>query len=84
MYWVARRYFPNPDKGVGIVVQAVLALLTQAVDEAIQALGGLGTAAARLTVVYDRSRSPSIWHEVEYARTLIGVMEQNYPETLAR
>ena len=34
--------------------------------------------------MYDRTDSPSVWHEVEYARRLIGIMESNYPETLAR
>eukprot|EP01043_Picozoa_sp_COSAG02_P036686 COSAG02_NODE_2704_length_8197_cov_2.646085_5_plen_657_part_00 len=74
--------FPTPTDGTLVAVQA---LVTHVIESALnQVPGGMGSPDAQLSVVYDRTNSPSIWVEVDYFKAIGAVLEANYPETLKR
>ena len=81
---ISARHFPPPTQGVDGTIEAVTALLMDEVENCLSNCGGLESPTARLTVVYDRTRSPSMWQEVDYGKAIAGLMQTNYPETLAR
>jgi hypothetical protein len=54
--------FPPPTAAT---LAAALRLATHAVEAALGARGGMGAPAARLTVLYDREGSTTVWTELE-------------------
>lgn len=79
--FISAQRFPTLVDGT---LEAVEALVTEAIETALNEVGGMAVPEARLCVVYDRSNSPSVWTEVDYFRAIGAVLEANYPETLQR
>merc|ERR1711964_261246 len=76
----ARNFPPPSPESIALVTQTALFQVLAT----LEALGGMGSPAAKLSVVYDRSGGVSTSQELDYARPIVALLEAHFPETLAK